>query len=106
MSILFRICRSEGVEPTVVPLFSPSRFNVFPPGTVSADSTIVEQAVFDTLTASHPSVPLKVHESFALLMIASLRSGAAAGAGAGFAKTLATAKVPISVDKRCNMLRI
>lgn len=73
---------------------------------MSADSTIVEQMVFKTLAEEYPSVPLKVHEPFALLINAFLRFGAAVGAGegAGFAKALAIAKVLISIDNRCNML--
>lgn len=96
----------RGPELTVVSSFNPSRSSFFPGGTVSDDSTIVEQIVFDTMAEEYPSVPLKVQELFALLINAFFRSGAVVGAGAGarFANALVIVMVLISTDNRCNIL--
>lgn len=73
----------------MVPAFSFSRFKVTPPGTCKSESTIVEHDFLDTLAEEYPSDPLKVQD-VALLATAFSKLGAEVGAGAGFAKAVAT----------------
>lgn len=71
---------------TVVSSSRSERSSVTPEGTVSADKTMVAQSFWDTLASEYPSDPEKV-QLVARLPLASAKSGAGVGRGAGTAKT-------------------
>lgn len=72
-------------HPTVVPSFRPVKSKVVPDGTATADSTMVEQAVFDLLAEEAPLDPEKVQVVALSFNLAGAVTWGAAGSGRAFA---------------------